>query len=269
MTPPRRLTRRSFVRHLGKGTLAIAVFGPVACSDSSSPTTKAPVTTLAGTTPPPTGPSSTATTSETTEPSASTAVPTTWKHVALGNVSAYILATNERATIVDTGNRGSEGEIEASLAGIGLGWDSVDHVIATHLHGDHIGSFAAVMNAAPTAMGYAGEADLGAVSSPRSLRAVGDGDEVAGFHIIETPGHTAGHVAVFDPVGGVLVAGDALNTSSGSVLGSDPRYTADDSAAGESVQKMAQLDFGVLLVGHGDPVLSDANAAVVALAASL
>jgi glyoxylase-like metal-dependent hydrolase (beta-lactamase superfamily II) len=262
-----RLTRRSFIRSLGKGTLAIAVLGPAACSDSGAATTPAttsptPVATAA----PTTISAATATTPATTDPPASTAIPATWERVALGNVSAYILASNDRATIVDTGNPGSAPEIEAALGRIGLGWASVDHVIATHLHNDHIGSFADVMGAAPVAAGYAGAADLSAINSPRPLQAVGDGDEVAGFLIIETPGHTAGHIAVLDPVGGVLVAGDALNTAGGQLAGSDPRYTADEIAADASVQKLGLLDFEVLLVGHGEPVLSGAAAAVLALA---
>jgi glyoxylase-like metal-dependent hydrolase (beta-lactamase superfamily II) len=264
------LTRRSFIRRLGKGTLAIAVLGPAACSDSGSTTAPAntapaPASTAGSTT----IPAATATTSTAANPPASTAPPTTWERVTLGNVSAYILATNDRATIVDTGNPGSAGEIEAALGRVGLGWDAVDHVIATHLHNDHIGSFADVMGAAGGAAGYAGAADLPAISSPRPLQAVGDGDEVAGFQIIETPGHTAGHIAVLDPVGGVLVAGDALNTSSGQLAGSDPRFTADQIAADASVQKLGQLAFDVLLVGHGEPVLSGAAAAVLTFANSI
>lgn len=265
-----RLTRRSFIRTLGKGTLAIVVLGPAACSDSASTTTAAGTpATLAATATSTTIPPAPTPTSAGTAPPASTEPATTWERVALGNVSAYILATDDRATIVDTGNPGSSGEIEAALGRIGLGWGAVDHVIATHLHNDHIGSFAAVMGAAPGASGYAGAADLGAVDSPRPLQAVGDGDEVAGFQIIETPGHTAGHIAVLDPVGGILVAGDALNTSTGEVKGSDPRYTADPTAADASVRRLAQLDFEVLLIGHGEPVLGGAAAAVLELANSL
>ena len=145
----------------------------------------------------------------------------------------------------------------------------MDHVVVTHLHGDHQGSLGAVLENAQAAIGYAGEADLSGIDSPRTLNAVGDGDEVFGLDIIETPGHTAGHIAVLDPVGSVLVAGDALNTSTGSVAGSDPRYTADQIAADASVQKLAALDFNTLFVGHGDPVTPLASAQVAAFAASI
>jgi glyoxylase-like metal-dependent hydrolase (beta-lactamase superfamily II) len=268
-----RLTRRSFIERIGKGTLAIAVLGPAACSDGSA-TTPAPSAATTSTVAPvtPATPTTTASPGEVTTtapPSAATATAIDWRRVDLGFVSAYVLARNDRAVIVDTGNPGSEGEIEAALGAVGLGWTAVDHVILTHLHADHVGSLGAVADNAAAAALYAGEADIGGISSPRPLRPVGDGDEVVGLQIVDTPGHTPGHIAVYDPMGLVLVAGDALNTSGGSVAGSEPRFTADQAAADASVQKLAQLDFEVLYVGHGEPIAADADAAVLGLADSI
>ncbi len=269
------LTRRRFLRRLGKGTLAIAVFGPIACSDSATTSSPAPATTAAATTAAATTVTTTAATTTTAAaPAATTSPPTapaapTWSRVNLGFVSAYILARSGRAAIVDTGVEGSEGQIEATLGEVGLGWGEVDHVILTHLHGDHVGSLGGVLANAPDAAGYAGEADIAGISSPRPLAAVGDGDEVFGLQIVETPGHTAGHISVLDPEGGVLVAGDALNTSTGQVAGSDPRFTADQAAADASVQKLAGLTYEVLFPGHGEPILAAADVAVLALADSI
>ena len=137
----------------------------------------------------------------------------------LGFVSAYILVRNGEAAIVDTGVTGSAGHIEAGLTSLDLGWSAVGHVILSHLHPDHAGSAAVVMERASAAAGYAGAADLPAIESPRPLIAVGDDDRVFGLSIIETPGHTAGHIAVLDDVAGLLVAGDALNTVDGAVTG--------------------------------------------------
>ncbi len=62
-----------------------------------------------------------------------------------------------------------------------------------------------------------------------------------GLQVVATPGHTAGHVAVFDPDGGVLVAGDAL-INDGGLSGSNPRFTEDERAAAESVRRDAGLE---------------------------
>ncbi len=120
-----------------------------------------------------------------------------------------------RRSIVDTGVAGSEGAIHEAITAAGLDWAQVGHVILTHKHADHAGSIGAVLGAATAATGYAGEADLPSITSPRPLTSVKDGDMVFGLRIVATPGHTIGHVAVLDEAGGILVAGDALRTASG------------------------------------------------------
>ena len=283
MDYPVRLTRRTFLTHLGKGAVAVAVFGPVAvaCGDSGSDpttTTAAAATTAAATTsPPPTDPPATTAPPETTAPqdtTTTTAAPAagagTWERVNLGFVSAYVLARDERAVVVDTGTPGSAPQIEDVLTGLALGWDAVDHVILTHLHGDHIGDLGPVMEAAAGAAAYAGAADIGAMgASPRPVNAVGDGDSVFGLDIIETPGHTEGHISVHDPLGSVLVAGDAMNGADGGVVGANPDFTPDMAAAAESIRKLAALQYETVFFGHGEPVLSGASALVAELAEDL
>ncbi len=187
-----------------------------------------------------------------------------WERVNLGFVSAYVLARGGEAAVVDTGTAGSEGDIAAALERIGLGWDAVGHVVLTHKHGDHMGSLAAVLDAAPDATGYAGAEDIAAISAPRQLTAVADGDDVFGLRIIATPGHTPGSISVLDEAGGILVAGDALGTSGGAVQGSNPQFTEDMDAALASIVKLGTFEFETLLVGHGDPIVSGASSLVAA-----
>lgn len=190
---------------------------------------------------------------------------TDWHRVNLGSVSAYVLAADGDAVVLDTGTSGSADDIEALLRSLSLGWDAVGHVIVTHRHGDHAGSLPEVLARAPSAVPYAGAGDLDAITSPRPVRAVGDGDRVRGLEIIETPGHTAGHISVLDGVSGVLVAGDALNGSAGGVSGPNPRFTADMDLAWRSVARLGERAFEVALFGHGEPLLAGAGAAVSAL----
>jgi glyoxylase-like metal-dependent hydrolase (beta-lactamase superfamily II) len=255
MTAPLELSRRVFLADLGRGSVAVALFGVAACGPAATGT---PSSSAAASVP--------AVTPST--PVGSPANGFDWARVDLGFVSAYILVRGGEAAIVDTGVAGSAGQIEASLTGLGLGWDAVGHVIVTHLHGDHAGSAAAVLDAAPDATGYAGEADIGGITVPRPLTAVADGDTVFDLRIITTPGHTPGHIAVLDEIGGILVAGDALGTTGGTLAGSNPQFTADPAAAEASVAKLGALPFETLLVGHGDPIVSGASAQVAALAAS-
>jgi glyoxylase-like metal-dependent hydrolase (beta-lactamase superfamily II) len=274
--------RRTFLGTFTKGSAAIAVFGSAiaACSDDPSTgrfgdplpeDTSPPETTPATTAPPANGAANTSTTA----PAPTDLEPVTLERVSLGFVSAYVLARGGEAAIVDTGVGGSEGQIEAGLAALGLGWDAVGHVILTHLHGDHIGSISEVMAAAADATGYAGEADIPGIPAPRPLTPVGDGDSVFDLQIISTPGHTPGHISVLDPVGGILVVGDAMNGGdavggeAGTVAGANPQFTTDLVAADDSIRKLAAFGFEAIYFGHGEPVLGGAGDLVAAFAAEL
>ena len=172
--------------------------------------------------------------------------------------------------IVDTGVGGSEGAIEAALGEIGLGWGDVSGLVVTHLHPDHQGSVPAVIAATTESLlWYAGAADLAGIDAPTEGQAVGDGDTVGtGLQIIETPGHTAGHISVLDPAAGILVAGDALNGANGGVAGPNPDFSDDMRLANASVSKLAGFDYEVALFGHGEPVTAGASGLVAELAES-
>jgi glyoxylase-like metal-dependent hydrolase (beta-lactamase superfamily II) len=261
-----RVNRRLFLAQLGKGTLAMAVLG--ACADpSGNPATSS---TSPSSTPPPT------TGNTTTTPASSAASSTTaqpmearFERVNLVFVSAYIVVRGSEAAVVDTGVSGSEGEIEAALGEVGLGWKQVGHVILTHRHPDHIGSAPAALEVASGATGYAGEGDLASITSPRELTALADGDSVFGLDVIGTPGHTAGHICLLDLVAGVLVAGDALVGAEGGVVGPDPQFSSDHDEALRSVEKLAGFAYEQILFGHGEPVTSGGSTLVADLAGGL
>ena len=193
-----------------------------------------------------------------------------WQRAALGSVSAYVLARGRQAAIVDTGLKGSEAKIGDAVKAAGLEWADVRHVIVTHKHPDHAGSLAAVLAAASNATVSAGEADIGAIQSPRPIEAIADGAEIFGLQIVATPGHTPGHISVFDAGAHVLVTGDAVNGSGGDgVAGPNPQYTEDMAKANESAKKLAALDVDTILFGHGDPIKGGARQALEKLAKTL
>ena len=254
---------------MGKAGLAIMVLGTACTSDDSESTSSV----ARATTSTNAGPESTTTSSPGSTTSSAEAAGNGygWQRVDLGFVSAYVLYRSGEAIIVDTGVSGSEGAIEAALDEVGLGWSDVGGLVVTHLHPDHQGSVPAVIAATSESLPwYAGAADLDAIDAPTEGTPVGDGDVVgAGLEIIETPGHTDGHIAVLDPMAGVLVAGDALNGSDGGVSGANERFSTDMAAANASVAKLAGFEYEVALFGHGEPLLAGASDAVAALAADL
>ena len=265
MTSPHHVNRRLAIKEMGKAGLAIVVFGAAACTDSS------------GSEPTSTGRTSVATTTP-LSPAIATSDSTTitspvpgvaFNRVDLGFVSAYILYRAGEAALVDTGVAGSADAIEESLIEVGLDWGSVGHVILTHKHPDHVGSIDDVLELASGTAVYAGAPDISEITAVVDPRPVGDGDSVFDLGIIETPGHTPGHISVHDSAAGVLVVGDALNGADGGVVGPDPGFSENMAVANDSLRKLAGLSYEVALFGHGEPVLAGASTAVAALAADL
>ena len=269
-------SRRIFLADLGKAVVGLAVLG--ACSDgaeeptttvgpTSVPTSAAPVTTLGSTTQAP------STTVASTEAPTTTELPSNtsaaWERVALGNVSAYVVVRNGEAAVIDTGNPGSESAIGETVQALGVGWEDVAHVILTHRHRDHVGSTDAVMALAAGATAYAGAEDIPNIISPREIVSVSDNDSVGGLEIIATPGHTPGHISVFDPELSLLIAGDSMIGQGGGPAGPSPQFTADILMANASVVKMAEFQFDSVVFGHGEPVIGGASDLVRELAGQL
>ena len=189
--------------------------------------------------------------------------------VDLGIVNAYVLVRGKEAAVVDTGTAGNAPKIGDVIRSAGASWDQVQHVILTHYHPDHIGSIGEVLQNARNATGYAGTADISQIKSPRQLKAVNDNDEVFGLRMIATPGHTPGHICVFDPVGSTLILGDAMNNGDKKLSGPNPQYTADMNQAHQSVKKLAKLKFERAMFGHGEPIENGASQAIAKLAGTL
>jgi glyoxylase-like metal-dependent hydrolase (beta-lactamase superfamily II) len=270
MTTHRLINRRMAIAEMGKAGLAIVVLGTAACSDQSGGTTISGVTSTTGspatTGAPPTTQTQASSSTSAAGSSSTTPATTAVQRVNLDFVSAYILYRGGEAALVDTGVDGSAGAIEAALGEAGLDWGAVGHVILTHKHPDHAGSVVEVMEQASGATLYAGAAEVPAISSLVTPEPVADGDMVFDMQMIETPGHTAGHIAVLDGAAGILVTGDALVGTAGGVGPPDPSFSEDMAAAGESIVKLAGFEYEVALFGHGEPLLQGASAAVAALA---
>ncbi len=181
-------------------------------------------------------------------------------------MSVYILVRGAEAAVVDLGVANSAPDIEAGLKAAGMSWSSVKHILLTHKHADHAGSLPTV---APLVTGsiHTGAADVAALANAQ-VKPLDDGAEIFGLRVIGTPGHTAGHISIFDPSTGVLVAGDALRTVSG-LQGADPKYTDDTARANRSVRALAELPVRTILPGHGAPITEDAAGKLRKLADSL
>lgn len=181
--------------------------------------------------------------------------------------------------VVDAATRHGARRLLPQLRGIPV----TAHAL-THAHADHQGSSAALCEALGLPLwAPAGEADavrtgdigplgpvnrittwqLGHWAGPghpvaRELR---EGDEVAGFRVLETPGHSPGHLSYWREADGVLIAGDVLFgrhpiTGRPGVHEPPAGFTLDPVANRRAIRRLAALEPRVVGFGHG-PALRD------------
>lgn len=137
------------------------------------------------------------------------------------------------------------------------GW-TLTHILTTHRHGDHIeGNEALKERYGATIIGPKAEAG----SIPGIDRQVSEGDrfDFAGrrVEVIETPGHTRGHVCYYLPEEKLLFAADTLF-----VLGCGRVFEGTPAEMWNSLQKLSRLpDDTEVYCGH-EYTLSNARFAV-------
>jgi Zn-dependent hydrolases, including glyoxylases len=72
-----------------------------------------------------------------------------------------------------------------------------------------------------------------------------------GLLVIDTPGHTPGHISLYHEPSRTLIAGDALVVRDGQLHGSEPETTFDIEAAKASVAKLTGYAINNLVCYHG------------------
>jgi hydroxyacylglutathione hydrolase len=90
-------------------------------------------------------------------------------------------------------------------------------------------------------------------------RRLQEGDEVAGFTVLDVPGHSPGHVAYWRESDRVLILGDVLNnvhvtTGIPGLHEPPPFLTTDPAENRRSARRLAALEPRLVLFGHGAPL---------------
>jgi hydroxyacylglutathione hydrolase len=86
-----------------------------------------------------------------------------------------------------------------------------------------------------------------------------EGDTVAGFTVLETPGHSAGHVSYWRESDRTLICGDVFNnmnlvTGRPGLHEPPVIFTPDPARNRESMQQLAALEPALVCFGHGPPL---------------
>ena len=81
---------------------------------------------------------------------------------------------------------------------------------------------------------------------------------LGGLQVLETSGHTTGHISLFSPSTGILFPGDSIVSERGRLYSSRQAVTWDRQKADESTRRQAGLGVTIVCPGHG-PVVKDAR----------
>lgn len=176
--------------------------------------------------------------------------------------SAAVVETESDPVMIDAGFRSKR--MTKGLEAVGVQPLSVQAVLLTHGHGDHIGAMAIYENA--SVVGMAAEATLleeeseGEVSLSEAL----EGDTVltygsVDFELISVPGHTPGSAVVL--VDGVLLMGDTAIVGRDGELQPAPENRSDKPQ--QAIQSL--VDLAALLEPRADEIewIAPAHSAAV------
>jgi hydroxyacylglutathione hydrolase len=189
-------------------------------------------------------------------------------------INVYVIGD----VLIDAATRQGEQRIMRQIAG-----REINAHALTHAHPDHQGASHAICEKLGIPL-WCGQGDVPAMETPGAIkssqapgwlnalqqrfwtgpphpvaRALGEGDEVAGFTVLETPGHSVGHVTYWRESDRTMILGDVLNGMNVMTgirgLHEPPKiFTPDPARNRQSARRLAELRPALACFGHGPPL---------------
>lgn len=168
--------------------------------------------------------------------------------------------------IVDTGTGNNKDYLFSQIEEAGFDPNDISLIVNTHCHFDHVGGNYFF----PNAKVAIGQNDAQSLRDEENKLTVSslfganinrhdvnyeleEGDKIANFQILETPGHSYGGICLWD--GEILICGDTIFANGGigrMDIGGNPQDMKN------SLAKLKDIDAEYLLPGHG-PWVNDAK----------
>jgi steroid delta-isomerase-like uncharacterized protein len=201
-------------------------------------------------------------------------------------MNVYLLADEGRITVFDAGIA----DMTEAVAAAGAQLGGIDHVVLGHADADHRGAAAGL--GVPV---YCHELERDAAESPAPFRpyfdlnrlpayarpayrrllphwdggpvritaTVHEGDHIAGFTVIDLPGHAPGLIGLFRESDRLALCSDCVYTTDARTGRKVPAqlphaaFNVDAAQARASIRKLAALNPSAVWAGHADPVTGD------------
>jgi glyoxylase-like metal-dependent hydrolase (beta-lactamase superfamily II) len=201
----------------------------------------------------------------------------------------YLIIDKDGLTLIDAGMPGSRKKILRYLSDLGFAPKDLKRIIITHADFDHVGGLSA-LKAISGARIYASAVEAEGIAAGHPTRPINtrsallrslfslltkiakpgrvivdeilsDGQVLpilGGLRVLETIGHTPGHISLFAGSAGILFSGDSVVSDEKGLYSSREAVTWDRLKADASTQKQAALKPKIVCPGHG-PVVLDAE----------
>jgi glyoxylase-like metal-dependent hydrolase (beta-lactamase superfamily II) len=209
-------------------------------------------------------------------------------HIQGFTLNPTLLWDDEVAVLIDTGMPGQLEEIQQAMNNAGVPFERLKAVMLTHQDLDHIGALPDILSIATQEIEvYAHELDKPYIEgkmpllktdpdrmSKEAWDALPDSMKVlyqnppaslvdktlhggeylpfaGGIQVLNTPGHTPGHISLYHNASKTLIAGDAMVVSNGILRGPIPQTTLDLETAYKSLEQFLDLEIDQVICYHG------------------
>ncbi len=213
-----------------------------------------------------------------------------------GRCNVYMIEDEGAITMFDAGGR----TMTRAVASAGARLGGIKRIVLGHAHTDHRGSAPGLgvpvlchPDEVQDAEGSGGfrywPADLAGVppvskqlqkllhryawdGGPVSIAGtVREGDEIAGFRVIELPGHAPGQIGLWRERDRLALVSDCFDTIDAWGRNSAPHapfetYSYDSEQARASIRKLAEMEPAAAWPGHGNPITGDVRGQLLAAA---
>jgi glyoxylase-like metal-dependent hydrolase (beta-lactamase superfamily II) len=201
------------------------------------------------------------------------------------NYSNVFLIVDKDLTLIDTGMPKNGKKILEYISNLGFKPSDLKQIIITHYHPDHIGSLFEVWSETKADI-FVHDIDSPYVSGKKKIplpkggkrflygflslfmkfkfvesnKKIKDGDTIKNLRVIHTPGHTPGHICLYDSKRKILFSADMFRVEKGQIQPADESFVDNKEELEKSLVKISKLNFDVICPGHGDFVKSDGKA---------
>lgn len=194
----------------------------------------------------------------------------------------YLIANQTGYLLLDVGLPNEYRNLSGYIKKIGVSFSQIELVVITHADGDHFGCLSQVKQEHPTLVTAASDVEAKAIETGDSSRPTkGKGIQrllysvvspmfrskpakieriltigeilpfLGGLEVLDTKGHTPGHISLWSESTRTLFAGDSIKVHGKTLLPSSGANTWDEALALQSFEMQIALKPDRIYAGHG------------------